>query len=150
MHSALKDLICSTALLLTLPLSPALAAEEGDSSGAAMDQLLQEPEIGYYEMKPDFVTNLAGSAGGKLHYIRLSVSLMVADDRDLDLLKEKDPLLRDSIISTLGAKDYTSVATAEGREALRRECRQHLTELINEPAERTIIADVLFTNYIFQ
>ena len=69
MHSALKALICSTALLLTLPLSPALAAEEGDSSGAAMDQLLQEPEIGYYEMKPDFVKGYHRAATAMINLV---------------------------------------------------------------------------------
>lgn len=99
---------------------------------------------------PDFTTNLAGTAGGRLHYIRISVSIMVGDDRDIELLKQKDPLIRDSIISQLGAKDYASVSTAEGRELLRQSCRKHLMELINEREGRDVIEDVLFTNYIYQ
>ena len=137
--------------LLSLPqLSQAAEEAAAGNAGAAMDQLMQEPEIGYYEMKPDFVTNLASTAGGKLHYIRISVSLMLTDSQDLELMKQKDPLLRDCIVAQLGAKDYGAVSTAEGREALRQEIRKRLQELINQPAERKVIADVLFTNYIFQ
>ena len=110
-------LALSCGLYCALALPPVLAAEAEGNAGEAMDQLLQDPEIGYYVMKPDFVTNLAGTSGGKLHYIRISVSLMLSDDRDLDMVKNKDPLIRDCIISILGAKDYASVSTAEGRKA---------------------------------
>lgn len=141
-----------TAGIMALSFNAAAAEEAAaeENAGEAMDQMIKDPEIGYYVMRPDFTTNLAGSAGGRLHYIRISVSIMVGDDRDIELLKEKDPLIRDSIVSLLGAKDYASVSTAEGRELLRQSCRKHLMELINEREGRDVIEDVLFTNYIYQ
>ena len=56
----------------------------------------------------------------------------------------------DAIVTILGAKDYTSVSSASGRESLRIECRNKISELLKEKEGRQVIYDVLFTNYVYQ
>ncbi len=134
--------------IYTLP-SYAVEEEAGDSAQVDLDALMAPPEIGYYELKPDFTTSLF-STGSRLHYLRVKISLMLDDSRDADFVGEKEPLIRDLIVTILGSKDYTSVSSSAGREALRSECRARISELLNERAGRKIINDVLFTNYVYR
>lgn len=108
------------------------------------------PEIGYYDMSPDFTTNLASSGVGRLHYLRVHVNIMVKDSRDLPLVTEHDALVRDAILTIIGSKEYNAIATAAGREALRAECRARVAELLAQKKNGPVIQDLLFTNYIYQ
>ena len=108
------------------------------------------PEIGYYDLTPDFTTNLANNNGSRMHYLRLHVSVMVKDSQDLELLTTHDAIIRDAILSIIGAKEYNSIATAAGREALRAECRARVAELLAAKKNGPVVQDLLFTSYIYQ
>ena len=125
-------ILTAAALVLVSALSvstaPAWAAPDA-SKAAALDVastsnptpvLAQAtaPEIGYYDMTPDFTTNLASIGRGRLHYVRIHVNIMVKDNADLPLVTAQDPLIRDAILSIIGTKEYNAIATAAGREAL--------------------------------
>ncbi|MCK0526932.1 MULTISPECIES: flagellar basal body-associated FliL family protein [unclassified Anaerobiospirillum] len=150
-------LTAATALLLssTAPAFAAAPHEPIDIATEAQDPAMalaeaMTPEIGYYDMTPDFTTNLANSGGGRLHYLRVHVNVMVKDSRDLPLVTEHDALIRDAIITIIGAKEYNAIATAAGREALRAECRARVAELLASKKNGPVIQDLLFTNYIYQ
>lgn len=108
------------------------------------------PEIGYYDMTPDFTTNLSSSGAGRLHYLRIHVNVMVKDSNDLPLVTLHDPLIRDAILTIIGSKEYGAIATAAGREALRAECRARVAELLEQKKGSPVIQDLLFTNYVYQ
>lgn len=108
------------------------------------------PEIGYYDMTPDFTTNLSSSGAGRLHYLRVHVNVMVKDSNDLPLVTLHDPLIRDAILTIIGSKEYGAIATAAGREALRAECRARVAELLEQKKGSPVIQDLLFTNYVYQ
>lgn len=108
------------------------------------------PEIGYYDLTPDFTTNLASAGTGRLHYLRVHVNIMVKDSLDLDLVSANDPLIRDAIITIIGSKEYGAIATVSGRESLRAECRTKISELLAEKKGSPVVQDLLFTNYVYQ
>lgn len=108
------------------------------------------PEIGYYDVTPDFTTNLASAGVGRLHYLRVHVNIMVKDSNDLELLKTHDPLIRDAILNIIGSKEYGAIATAAGREALRSECRARVSELLEQKKNAPVVQDLLFTSYLYQ
>lgn len=117
------------------------------------NQVLAEaaaPEIGYYDMTPDFTTNLASTGSGRLHYVRIHVNIMVKDSNDVALITTHDPAIRDTILSIIGSKEYNAIATASGREALRAECRARVAEFLSEKKGGPVLQDLLFTNYVYQ
>lgn len=152
-------LICA-ALGSALMWSLAAHGAEGTGSGTdsmmitrgagALGEMMAAPEIGYYDLKPDFTTNLYSAGGSRLHYIRVKMSLMLIDNRDSAVIASIEPMIRDVIVTTLGARDYASISSASGRESLRQECKAKISELLAEREERDIIQDLLFTNYIYQ
>ncbi len=123
-------------------------SETQDPAQALADAMA--PEVGYYDITPDFTTNLASNGAGRMHYLRVHVNVMVKDANDLPLLTEHDALIRDAILTIIGAKEYNAIATAAGREALRAECRARVAEILSNKKGGPVIQDLLFTNYIYQ
>ena len=148
--------ITAATVLLGATLNPAFAEEGGGidiSSANNPAQALataRAPEVAYYDMTPDFTTNLANTGPGRTHYLRVHVILMVKDSADMPLLTEHDPLIRDAILSIIGSKEYNAIATAAGREALRAECRARVAELLSAKKNGPVVQDLLFTNYVYQ
>ncbi len=148
-------LICAVLGSVLMMTQPARSAEGTDSmmvtrGAGALGEMMAAPEIGYYELKPDFTTNLYSTGGSRLHYIRVKMSLMLIDNRDSSVIADIEPMIRDIIVTTLGSHDYTSISSAAGRENLRQECKAKLSELLFEREQREIIQDLLFTNYVYQ
>ncbi|MCR5085458.1 MAG: flagellar basal body-associated FliL family protein [Succinivibrionaceae bacterium] len=135
------------------------SAEGGGEEGAPGDDMGDlpsvgpggiAPEIGYYNMTPDFITNLAGtSEAGKFNYIRIKVAIMVLDDKDLPALGRYDALIRDEILNVISSKNIATASSASGRESLRAECRDHVALLLEDRLGHTVVQDLLFLSYMY-
>ncbi len=141
-------------LCLSLGLSNMAYASGHDEEGSEeMEnaQITKDPEIGYYTLEPDFVTNLASSnPKDKLHYLRVQISLMLFDEQDVTVIAGLNPMIRDAVLSLIAAKDYVSVASSEGRERLRQECRERITSIMQDKIGQDLVRDVLFLSYMYQ
>lgn len=134
--------------LLQLFFAPAYASH---GSSAPVEEVVVEPEIGYYAITPDVVTNLATlNPRDKLHFVRIKMSLMLSDSRDSSIIADVEPVIKDSIVTILGAKEFAQVASNEARERIRIECREKMIALLNEKFGKPIIMDVLFLSYVYQ
>lgn len=149
--------VTAATILLSATFSPAFAEEKTSNlditsanNPAQALALARAPEVAYYDMTPDFTTNLANTDRGRMHYLRLHVSIMIKDATDLELLTTHEPLIRDAILSIVGSKEYNAIATASGREALRAECRARVAELLSAKKNGPVVQDLLFTSYIYQ
>lgn len=127
------------------------ASGHGEPAQEDETQIKKTPEIGYYTLEPDFVTNLASAnPNEKLHYVRIKISLMLFDENDKDIIVGLNPVLRDAILSVISAKDFSQISSNEGREKLRQECRERLTNVMQEKIGQDLVRDVLFLSYMFQ
>ena len=95
-----KFYLCSlTALALIFSPPMAIASGHGGEEAPTEDQIV-EPEIGYYNLTPDIVTNVATlSPTDKLHYVRIKMSLMLEDSRDSSIVADVEPVIRDAIVT---------------------------------------------------
>ena len=155
MHRLWLFLLLSICLISTTYQGETFAAEHETASEESADgdenAVKKTPEIGYYTMDPDFVTNLASAnPKEKLHYVRIKISLMLFDEKDKDVIVGLNPVLRDAILSVISAKDFTQISSNEGREKLRQECRERLTSVLQDKIGQNLVRDVLFLNYMFQ
>ena len=117
----------------------------------AAEPMAPKPDIGYYTFKEDFVTNVETlNPRDKLHFIRVKISLMLGDENDEPIIVELEPLLKDSIINILGAKEFSTIASTEGRETIRGECHDKISEIMQDKVGRQVVSDVLFLSYIYQ
>jgi flagellar FliL protein len=142
-------------LLSTLALAvfPAHAAEEAPAEGEAAEgeAAAPQPDIAYYTMQPDFVTNVATpNPSDRLHYVRVRVCLMLANENDKELVAGMEPAIQDTVMTVLGSKDFTQVASADGREKIRIECRDKIMSMLQDKLGSAVVQDVLFLSYMFQ
>ncbi|MBO6258239.1 MAG: flagellar basal body-associated FliL family protein [Succinivibrio sp.] len=142
------------ALFLGLCLStaaiPALASGHGEPEPEVED-VPAEPEVSYYTINPDFTTNVATlNPREKPHYIRVKMSLMLSDSADTPIVTEMEPVIKDAVVSVLGAKDFSTVSSNSGREKIRAECREKIVAIMQDKIGRQVVDDVLFLNYMYQ
>jgi flagellar FliL protein len=109
---------------------------------AAKDE--QAPkDIGYYALKPSFVSNLTG--GPK--YIRCDVQLMTAQASEISKIELHTPALRHGILMLIGGRDGKQLKTREGKEELRQEALETVRGQLEQLTGNTIVDDLYFTAY---
>ena len=137
-------------LILSLGLSSSAYAGHGAKEEPA-EPVEVVPEIGYYQLTPDITTNVATlNPRDKIHYVRIKISLMLEDSRDSAIIADVEPLIKDAIVTILGAKEFGQVATNEAREKIRIECREKISSILQEKFGKPLIVDVLFLSYMYQ
>lgn len=127
------------------------AASGGGSDDAMIQSAMFQSDIGYYTLTPDFTTNAATSnPRERLHYVRVRICLMLTNKSDEEIVVGMDPVIKDMFLNILGGKTFSEIASTEGREKIRTECREKLVDMLQEKIGRTIVQDVLFLSYMFQ
>jgi flagellar FliL protein len=103
----------------------------------------EKPDIGYYPLKPSFVSNLRG--GPK--YIRCDIQLMTEQAAEIPKIELHTPALRHSILMLLAGQDGKKLKTREGKEELRQAALQSVRAQLQELSGDTIVNDLYFTAY---
>ncbi|QIL85535.1 flagellar basal body-associated protein FliL [Vibrio sp. HDW18] len=107
------------------------------------------PQLGYFTLEPDLTTNFF-TKGNKLGYIQVRIDIMVANAADLPIIDRHQPLIRDAVVELLGKQTEDTIKSLAGREDLRKSLVGRLNNILLPEVGRTIIADLLFTKYIYQ
>ncbi|MFM2486163.1 flagellar basal body-associated protein FliL [Celerinatantimonas yamalensis] len=116
----------------------------------AADAKKEPDSYAYYGFEPDIVTNFINK-NKQLGYIRVAIELRVAHQSQLDEVEHNAPLLRDAIIEILGSQDRQEIISLTGRERIREQCLKTINNLLRqETGEQNVVADILFTKYLYQ
>lgn len=107
------------------------------------------PTLAYFTLEPDLTTNFH-TKGKKLGYIQVRIDIMVANSADLATVELHQPLIRDAVIELLGQQSEDTVKSLSGREDLRKMLVDHLNTILLPETGKTLIADLLFTKYLYQ
>lgn len=126
------------ALLCLIFVMPAIAEEEAST-----------PSLAYFTLEPDLTTNFY-TKGSDLGYIQVRIDIMVANQTDLPLIEKHQPLIRDAVIELLGQQSEETIKSLAGREDLRKNLVEELNSILLPETHKTVIADLLFTKYLYQ
>ena len=107
------------------------------------------PQLAYFTLEPDLTTNFY-TKGKRLGYIQVRIDIMVANEADLNVIELHQPLIRDAVIELLGKQSEDVIASLSGREDLRKTLVDQLNATLLPETGKTIIADLLFTKYLYQ
>jgi len=118
---------------------------------AQADEEIQNtgPTFAYYTLAPDLTTNIY-TKGKKLGYLQVRIDLMVADSSYVLELEKHAPLIRDTVVEYIGQLTEQQVKTLAGREELRKQLVDSLNSLLVVETGKRLIADLLFTKYLYQ
>ena len=133
-----KRYVAQIFLTITLLFSASSFAEEKSA-----------PKLAYFTLEPDLTTNFY-TKGKKLGYIQVRLDIMVANSNDLAAIEHHQPLIRDAAIELLGKQNEETIKSLSGREDLRKTLVEHLNKILLIETGKTLIADLLFTKYLYQ
>ena len=95
----------------------------------------------------EFVVNLAKEEKGSEQYIRVTLSILVANEKESEELQKNMALVRDSVVNVLRQKKAEDILNAEdGVKNLKKE----LQDVINEAYGKMIIQEVYVTDFVIQ
>jgi len=113
------------------------------ASASAAEEEQAPTEIGYYALKPSFVSNLSG--GPK--YIRCDIQLMTEQASEIPKIELHTPALRHDILMLIGGQDGNQLKTREGKEDLRQTALASVRSRLEEMTGKAIVNDLYFTAY---
>ncbi|AUI87266.1 flagellar basal body-associated protein FliL [Vibrio azureus] len=108
-----------------------------------------ESQLAYFTLEPDLTTNFHTN-GKKLGYIKVRIDIMVMNPQDLAIVEHHQPLIRDAVIELLGKQSEDTIKSLSGREDLRKTLVHKINEILLPETGKTVIADLLFTKYLYQ
>ncbi|MGN0908542.1 MAG: flagellar basal body-associated FliL family protein, partial [Succinivibrio sp.] len=148
MNAAASAALAAILAALLAASAPCAAAEEAPAAQGAgtegedgSDPAAQKkPDVGYFTIQPDFVTSLASpNPADRLHYVRIRVCLMMGNDKDRQVVAGMEPAIKDAVMTVLGSKEFTQVASPEGREKIRVECRDKIMSLMQAKVGAAVV-----------
>jgi flagellar FliL protein len=123
------------------------AGHEAGADGAAPATPAAEPI--YAAIDPPFVVNF--QASGHVRFLQIAVQAMSRDPATIELLKRHDPVIRNALLLLFAGRSYESLATREGKEALRRSALEELRKIVTEHGgDGATLEDVYFTSFVMQ
>lgn len=132
-------LICLTMTMVTHSYAADDAAAEKEA----------QPQLAYFTLEPDLTTNFF-TKGKDLGYLQVRIDIMVSNAADVPLIELHQPLIRDTVVELLGRQTEDTVKSLAGREDIRKQLVKQLNDILLAEVGRPIIADLLFTKYMYQ
>jgi len=102
----------------------------------------------YVPLQPAFVTNYGGP--GRLKYLKADITLMVEGLETQAIVEGQLPLVRNTIVLILSRQNENNVVTSAGQERVRQQLLQGLHDAFTREVGANLVAEVLFTNFIYQ
>lgn len=107
-------------------------------------------KVVYYGFDPDIVTNYVTSGQKSLGYVRVTMELMIKDEKFLPIVEHHEPMILNAIVSVFGKESEDAVKSLTGREEIRLKILNNLNELLSKETGAAVVQDVLFTKYLYQ
>jgi len=134
----------SFVLLTCLLIAPAMAQEAAAPAAPA------KPKVVYHGFDQDIVTNYVTTGQKSLGYVRVTMELMVKNEKFLPMIEHHDPLIQDAIVAVFGKEQENQIKSLTGREEIRIKILKRLNELLKKETGQELLQDVLFTKYLYQ
>jgi len=148
-------IIVVVALLLAVGLSVGAtwffmhnATPKVDPAAAAVaDANVKHPAI-FEPMTPAFVVNF--NSNGRQRYMQVSITMLARNQPDLEALKVHMPVIRNNLVMLFAGIPFESLATPIGQEMLRQKATASVQEVAQKELGKTVIEQLLFTNFVLQ
>lgn len=104
----------------------------------------------YVPLQPAFVVNYGGPAAGRLRYLKADIAVRLANNEAASALRHHMPYVRNNLVLLFSAQTDDSLASQEGREALRQEALREVREVLLREERKEGVVDLYFNNFLVQ
>ena len=102
----------------------------------------------YIPLKPAFIVNYGGP--GRLKYIKADISVRLQDAKAANSVRHHMPYIRNNLVMLFSAQTEESIASQEGKEALRQEALQEVRNVIMQEDHQEGVIDLYFNAFLIQ
>ena len=103
----------------------------------------------YITLDPPFVVNF--EAESLVRFLQVTVGIMTRDPAVEQVVKDNDPRVRNDLLMILANQNYTTVSTADGKEALRQRCLDSVRGIVKEMGgDSSKVEALYFTSFVMQ
>ncbi|HEY0288148.1 MAG TPA: flagellar basal body-associated protein FliL [Pseudomonas sp.] len=147
-------IIVVVALLLAIGMSVGATwfimhrAESKPDAAAIAAAANTKKEAIFEPLTPPFVVNY--NVNGRQRYMQVSITLLARDHADLEALKVHMPVIRNNLVMMFSGQPFDTIATPVGMEMLRQKATASVQEVAQKELGKTVIDQLLFTNFVLQ
>jgi flagellar FliL protein len=103
----------------------------------------------YVALDPPFVVNF--KVGSQVRFLQVAAQALTRDPAAAELVKRHAPMVRNGMLLLLAGQTYDSVATRDGKEALRRQALEEVRAVVKaQGGDGAAIEDLYFTSFVMQ
>ena len=139
----MKNLYALLLIMVSSFVCSAAVAQETPAAAPA------KAKVVYYGFDPDIVTNYVTSGQKNLGYVRVTMELMIKDEKFLPIVEHHEPLILNAIVATFGKEQEDMIKSLTGREEIRLKILNELRDTLKKETGQDILKDVLFTKYLY-
>jgi flagellar FliL protein len=114
--------------------------------GASEEATAEAPKVPVFLALETFTVNLQDGE----QYLQTDVTLQVADQSQVDAIKQHMPRVRSRLLTLLSSKHAEELATAEDKKKLAQEIREQIKQPFDPKGQPQQVDDVLFTSFVIQ
>ncbi len=145
-----NKIVILLALVLALAVVSFFAYSYLTKSFVFADESEEQPVVLQVCALEEFVVNLKNPSGSKSsaskHYLKTKIALGFENDKDTEMLTEKQMQIRDVIIQTLRSKTTDEIMVVEKTDDIKKE----LMENVNELFEPDLVLDIYIIDFLIQ
>ncbi len=115
---------------------------------AAVDPEYSDQPPLFYQIKPDFLINLANEKQGR--YLQVQVQISSRNPNMMASFETYSPLIKHELIELFTRKNFNELSSEQGKEHLRKEALLVIRKIIKKETGKVGVEDVLFTSFLMQ
>lgn len=127
---------------LTLKPEPKAAVGEHKTDGNA------GKPAQYFSFDPPLVVNFDDTQA--VRFLQLQIDVMARDEKVLESVKQNSPAIRNNLLMLMNNRDYKTLMTREGKEALRQECLKEVQRILQKETGSPGVEDLYFSSFVVQ
>jgi flagellar protein FliL len=127
---------------LTLKPEPKPAAGEHQPEGGS------GKPAQYFSFDPPLVVNFDDSQA--VRFLQLQIDVMARDEKVIESVKQNSPAIRNNLLMLMNNRDYKTLMTREGKEALRQECLKEVQRILQKETGKPGVEDLYFSSFVVQ
>ncbi len=130
---------------LTLKPEPKPAADEhkGEHGGGGSGKPAQ-----YFSFDPPLVVNFDDTQA--VRFLQLQIDVMAREEKVIEQVKQNSPAIRNNLLMLMNNRDYKTLMTREGKEALRQECLKEVQRILKKETGADGVEDLYFSSFVVQ
>ncbi len=105
-------------------------------------------ELLYAELEKPLIVNFPRGSSARL--IQVSVTLLVKNQETVEALKKHQPMIRNNLLMTISTQGSEHLATRDGKQALRAEMLEEVSEIMEKMTGKNEVVDLFFTTFVMQ